>query len=145
MQVEGHKNSPASCKGWVGFLSKSALALACLLLASCAICWVAANWEYASNFQKLAGAQLLLAVLVVVAWILGKTPATGKNRNFSVFSHITGLAALLLGALLALIGHIYQTGADHWTLFNWWFALLLPWLLVELGNASLRERVCLYV
>src|SRR3546814_13244266 len=43
---------------------------------------------------------------------------------------ITGLAALMLGALLALIGQIYQTGADHWTLFIWWFALLLPWLLV---------------
>src|SRR3546814_17540583 len=36
----------------------------------------------------------------------------------------------MLGALLALIGQIYQTGADHWTLFIWWFALLLTWLLV---------------
>ncbi|MFW7340631.1 GDYXXLXY domain-containing protein [Pollutimonas sp. H1-120] len=130
MQVEGHKNSSMPAKGWAGFLRKSALALACLLLASSVICWVAANWEYASILQKLAGGQLALAVLVAAAWLLGNRPDIGKNRNFSVSAHFAGLAALALGALLALIGQIYQTGADAWTLFLWWLVLLLPWLLV---------------
>lgn len=130
MQVEGHKNSPMPAKDWAGFLHKSALALACLLLASSVICWVAANWEYASILQKLAGGQLALAAMVAAAWRLGNRPDIGKNRNFSVSAHFAGLAALALGALLALIGQIYQTGADAWPLFLWWLALLIPWLLV---------------
>ncbi len=130
MQVEGHKNSPTPSRDWAGFLHKSALALACLLLASSVICWVAANWEYASILQKLAGGQLALAALVAAAWRPGNRPDIGKNRNFSLSAHFAGLAALALGALLALIGQIYQTGADAWTLFLGWLVLLLPWLLV---------------
>ncbi|MGB3290249.1 MAG: GDYXXLXY domain-containing protein [Burkholderiaceae bacterium] len=119
-----------SGRDWAGFLRKSTLALACLLLASALVCWVAANWEYASNFQKLAGVQLTLAALVASSWLLGRKPDPGKNHNFSVSAQLAGLAALTLGALLALIGQIYQTGADPWTLFIGWLVLLLPWLLV---------------
>lgn len=43
------------------------------------------------------------------------------------------LSGLFLGALLALIGQTYQTGADTWQLFGWWALLLLPWALVS-GN-----------
>jgi uncharacterized membrane protein/uncharacterized membrane-anchored protein len=130
MQVGGHKNSPMPGEGWAGFLRKSALALACLLLASSVICWIAANWEYASILQKLAGGQLALTALVAATWLLGNRPDAGKNRNFSLSAQLAGLAALMLGALLALIGQIYQTGADAWTLFVWWLVLLLPWLAV---------------
>ncbi|HWK69313.1 MAG TPA: GDYXXLXY domain-containing protein [Burkholderiaceae bacterium] len=130
MQVEGHKSSPVPGGDWAGFLRKSALALACLLLASALVCWVAANWEYASILQKLAGGQLALVALVAASWLLGDRPGPGGNRNFSASAQLAGLAALMLGALLALIGQIYQTGADAWTLFIGWLALLLPWLLV---------------
>ena len=39
-------------------------------------------------------------------------------------------ASLLLGALFALVGQIYQTGADTYELFAVWAAAILPWALV---------------
>ena len=36
-------------------------------------------------------------------------------------------AAVLLGALLAVYGQTYQTGADPWGLFATWALLILPW------------------
>ena len=39
-------------------------------------------------------------------------------------------ASLFVGALLALIGQIYQTGADTFEMFAAWAALILPWVLV---------------
>src|SRR5690606_36100162 len=45
-------------------------------------------------------------------------------------------AALTTGALLALIGQIYQTGADIWQLFAGWSALMLPWVLLSRSAAS---------
>ena len=40
------------------------------------------------------------------------------------------LLGLLTGALLALTGQVYQTGADTYELFGWWAVLILPWVLV---------------
>jgi uncharacterized membrane protein len=40
------------------------------------------------------------------------------------------LLSLLTGALLALAGQVYQTGADTFELFAWWALLILPWVLV---------------
>lgn len=115
---------------------RAALTLACLLLASGAVCWVAANWPHAGALQKLAGAQLLLAVLVLGAvWRAGvhvrnsSASAVSVNHNFSQAAHLAALAGVACGVLLALIGQIYQTGADAWTLFLAWAVLLIPWLL----------------
>ena len=41
------------------------------------------------------------------------------------------LLSLLTGALLALSGQVYQTGADTFELFAWWAVLILPWVLVS--------------
>ncbi len=109
-------------------LPKASYSLACLLLASAGLCWVAANWEYATSLQKLAGAQALVAVLVLLAtW---RMPGQAASHNLSAQALFSGLAAVATGALLALVGQIYQTGADPWQLFLLWAALLLPWLLV---------------
>jgi uncharacterized membrane protein len=40
------------------------------------------------------------------------------------------LLSLLVGALLALTGQVYQTGADSYLLFGWWAALITPWVIV---------------
>jgi uncharacterized membrane protein len=41
------------------------------------------------------------------------------------------LAMLSVGALMALFGQTYQTGADPWQLFFNWAILTLPWVLVS--------------
>ncbi|WP_161569512.1 DUF2157 domain-containing protein [Veronia nyctiphanis] len=44
-------------------------------------------------------------------------------------------ASLLLGALLALVGQTYQTGANSWQLFFTWACLLIPWAIAAKSNA----------
>ncbi len=61
-------------------------------------------------------AGLALALVAALAWPRGRAAATL-------------LATLLLGALLALMGQTYQTGADPWQLFAFWALLALPWML----------------
>lgn len=118
------------------FVSRAGVGLACLLLASAGVCWIAANWPYAAAWQKLAGAQLLVALLSIAAmWRFGAARAGvsavrgAANHNFSSGAHLVALAGVAAGVLLALIGQIYQTGADAWQLFLGWAVLLLPWLL----------------
>jgi len=41
------------------------------------------------------------------------------------------MAFVATGALLALFGQTYQTGADTYELFAWWALLILPWTLVS--------------
>jgi uncharacterized membrane-anchored protein len=105
------------------------LALACLLLASAGVCWIAANWVHASALQKLLGMQAVLAGLVFGATALLWTGKGGRDPDWSAPGLLMALAAVTTGALLALLGQIYQTGADPWQLFMLWTALLLPWLL----------------
>ncbi len=74
------------------------------------------------RFEKLALVQgLVVAALVVVGW-QGLDRLAGKATLFG--------AALLVGALLALVGQIYQTGADTFELFAAWGLAILPWALV---------------
>ncbi|MET0346849.1 MAG: DUF2157 domain-containing protein [Casimicrobiaceae bacterium] len=40
------------------------------------------------------------------------------------------VAALLVGALLALVGQVYQTGADRFELFAAWAVAIVAWVLV---------------
>lgn len=121
-----------------GCVYKAGAALACLLLASAGICWVAANWDHASNLQKLAGVQAVVVVLVLLAawftrrgrYVWSESGPSGRvNRNLMPGAHLAGLAGVATGGLLALIGQIYQTGADAWQLFFTWAALLTPWVL----------------
>lgn len=106
-----------------------ALLLGAGLLASAAVCWVAANWPYATAMQKLAGVQALLALGALLAALrLWRRPdSIGVT---SAAANALGLAAVLVGALFALIGQTYQTGADPWQLFAVWTLLILPWVLI---------------
>lgn len=130
MQVETPKSDLVSGVEWQNFLKKAVLSLACLLLASAAISWVAANWAHATAFQKLAGTQGVLVALVLMSWRLMIGTRAGEARQFSLTANMVGLAAVTTGGLLALIGQIYQTGADPWELFLLWAVLLMPWLLI---------------
>src|SRR5690606_19457676 len=133
--TEGLQGGMKGVQGRGGFMYRAGTALACLLLAGAGVCWVAANWEQASSLQKLAGAQAVLVVLVLAAvWRLRARGAGGPkagNHNFTAAAHLAGLAGVATGALLALIGQIYQTGADAWNVFLAWAALLIPWLLTQ--------------
>ncbi|MYN12493.1 DUF4401 domain-containing protein [Pusillimonas sp. TS35] len=131
MQVGSHHLVFRQSPDWRAFLRKTALAMACLLLAAALVCWIAANWPRVTNLQKLAGLQGLLVLLTLLAGWAGLRSSGGQARNTSPAAILMALAAVAAGALLAVIGQIYQTGADSWQLFILWALLLVPWFLAR--------------
>ncbi|MBO9354372.1 DUF4401 domain-containing protein [Bordetella petrii] len=135
MQVGAARQAGSELHAWRQFLGRSTLWLGVWLLGSAVICWVAANWQDMSKIQRFAGAQALLAVCVLAAaWAGWRLRAAGGPRRHAPGA-LLALAGLLLGALLALLGQTYQTGADTWELFAWWAVLLLPWAVVAASQA----------
>jgi len=123
MQVERDGHALSERREWRRFLGVAALWLGVCLLGSGMVCWVAANWQEMGKFQRLAGVQGLVA-------LAGAAAAVALWRRASASGPaLLALAAVALGALLALVGQTYQTGADTWELFAWWTLLMLPWAL----------------
>jgi uncharacterized membrane protein len=104
---------------WRRFVSALLLWLGALLIAAGVIFFFAYNWHALGRFTKFGLVEGLLALSVIAAWIAGPDKAAGKAS--------LAVASLLTGALLALIGQTYQTGADTFELFAWWAVLILPW------------------
>jgi uncharacterized membrane protein len=111
-----------SAAGWRRFLDPLLLWLGALMLAAGVIYFLAYNWNDLGRFAKFGLVEVLIAGALIVLWRIGLDHIAGK---------VTLLAAsLFVGALLALIGQTYQTGADTFELFAAWAALILPWVLV---------------
>lgn len=107
---------------WRGFLERLLLWLGTVSLAAAGIFFIAYNWEGMGRYAKLALAEIpIVAALGFVGW-LGLERAAGRAALLA--------AALLVGVLLALIGQIYQTGADTFELFAAWALAILPWVFV---------------
>jgi uncharacterized membrane protein len=95
---------------------------AALLLTAAAVFFLAYNWEAMHRFARLG---LVIAVLAACCGgALGARPH-GVGWRAALFG-----ACVATGAVLALVGQTYQTGADVWQLFAAWALLMLPlgWL-----------------
>jgi uncharacterized membrane protein len=108
---------------WRRFISTLLLGLGALLLSAGVIFFFAYNWKEMGQFAKFALAEGLILAAVAGALIGKLDRALGKASLF--------LASTLTGALLALIGQTYQTGADPYQLFAGWAVLILPWVAVS--------------
>jgi uncharacterized membrane-anchored protein len=135
MQVGTERQAGSELHAWRQFLARSTLWLGVLLLGSAAVCWVAANWQDMTKMQRFAGVQGLLAVCALAAAWAGLRLRARPGVRRSIPGALLALAGILLGALLALLGQTYQTGADTWELFAWWAVLLLPWALAAGSQA----------
>lgn len=115
-----HTTPPAGAT--LRFLSCVVLALAVAMLCSGVIFFFAYNWDALTRWHKFALAQgaLLLALAPLIRFDLPHAVAQA-----SLFA-----ASLLVGALLALVGQTYQSGADTYQLFALWAALILPWVMI---------------
>ena len=107
---------------WRRFLDRLLLLMGAVMLAAAAIFFFAFNWEEMGRLAKIGLVEALVLGALVLVWQLGLDRAAGKASLLA--------AALLAGALFALIGQIYQTGADTYELFAVWAAAILPWALV---------------
>lgn len=115
-------NSAANASANLRFLSRVVLAFAVLLLCSGLIFFFAYNWDDLSRYNKFAIAQTaVLLSLLPLLWVDIRQPA-GQASLFA--------ASLLVGALLALVGQTYQSGADSYQLFLVWAVLIVPWVIL---------------
>ena len=107
---------------WRRFLARLMLALGVLALTAGVVFFFAYNWHALDRLAKFALIDVCIVAALGFVWRLGVDSAAGKASLFA--------AAILLGALFALIGQTYQTGADTFELFAGWAVAILPWALV---------------
>jgi len=120
LRIAGTLPSPPS---WRRFLDGLALWLGTVFLAAAVIFFFAFNWKELGHFSRFGIVELLLAAAVVASWRLGLERMSGKAALLA--------ATMLVGALLALVGQTYQTGADPWELFATWAFFVLPWVAIS--------------
>ncbi|QAY77802.1 DUF2157 domain-containing protein [Sphingosinicella sp. BN140058] len=107
---------------WHAFLGRLTLWLGTVALAAALIFFFAFNWDDLGRFGKFGLVEAAMVAALFGVWRVGLDGLPGKALLL--------LLVLLTGALLALAGQVYQTGADTFELFAWWAVLILPWVLV---------------
>jgi hypothetical protein len=110
-----------SAPAWTGVIAGAFLAAGLSLLAAALVFAVAFNWDALGHYSRFALVQVAILLFGGVAWWRGVSDIAGEASLFA--------ACLAAGALLALFGQTYQTGADPYSLFVVWAALILPWTL----------------
>ena len=126
--------------GWRRFFDRLFLSLGTTLLLAGIIFFFAYNWDDMGRLAKLGLVQGGILVAALYSRQKGLDDLVGKVSLTA--------AAVLVGALLAVYGQVYQTGADSWGLFFTWALLIAGWavlarfaplwlILVGLANVSL--------
>lgn len=123
---------------WQRYLNLLFLLLTVGFLTSGVVTLIAANLDYFSDLAKIYGLQTLLVVTVVLGiycFIRESRRQAKEKLKWKTYSLFFVVSALI-GALFALVGQTYQTGADVWQLFAVWTLCQLPFLLLFPNVAS---------
>ncbi len=104
---------------WVLWADRILLCIASALLLAGVIFFFAFNWDRLGAFAKLGLIEIPLVLCLVFACRKGLDSLPGQILLLS--------GSILTGVFLAVLGQIYQTGADAWQLFAAWFFLILGW------------------
>lgn len=107
---------------WLRFLDILLLALGAGLTISGIFFFFAFNWANMHRFLKLGSLEAAVFLAVGLAFWRKLDSLSGKIA--------LGAAGLLTGALLAVYGQIYQTGADSYQLFLFWALLITGWVVI---------------
>ncbi|MFK5971056.1 MAG: DUF2157 domain-containing protein [Candidatus Marithrix sp.] len=110
-------------QAWRQFLDDMFLLLGITLLSVGIVFFFAYNWSDMEKFAKFGLLEAGILAMALFASIRGL-------EHLSSQAAILG-TSILLGALLAVYGQTYQTGADVFELFLVWAILILPWVLVS--------------
>jgi len=108
---------------WRIFIERLFLWTGSVLFAVGTIFFIAYNWKELGNFAKFGLAETLIVAAIGCCIWFGTESLVGKAALFT--------GALFTGALLALFGQTYQTGADTYELFITWAVAILPWTAVS--------------
>lgn len=113
--------------GWARWARHALLALGLGHLLAGIVFFFAYNWADLGDLAKFAVVEA--GILLAVAGALWR----GAERTEGAAALVA--ATVLTGVLLAVIGQVYQSGADPWQLFALWAALSLPWALASKNAA----------
>lgn len=112
----------ADLPAWNGFLRLLLLSLGLGFLACGIVFFLAYNWADMPKAAKI----LLATAGVIVPVLLALSPRfTPLVRN-----GLMTTGAFMVGGLFAVLGQIYQTGADAYDLFLAWWVFTLLWVIV---------------
>ena len=110
-------------KSWARFLNTLFLLLGSILIVAGVVFFFAYNWASMHHLLKLGIVQIALLIGVLLSFYNGLDKLTGKAALLA--------SSILVGALLALFGQIYQTGADAYELFLGWSILIVGWVVIS--------------
>jgi uncharacterized membrane protein len=113
---------------WSLWAHRALLALGAAHVLSGIIFFFAYNWAEMLPIAKFAVIEVSLVMTAVGAIIVGTRKLVGQALLVA--------ASVLVGVLLAVIGQVYQTGADAFELFVAWALLILPWTVVSRSAAQ---------
>ena len=108
---------------WWRWVSGTSLFLGAALVVAGIVFFFAYNWAKMGAFLKFGLIEFLLIASVLGVWYLGIERILGKVVLMG--------AGVLVGALLAVYGQTYQTGADAFELFAAWSVFILGWVIVS--------------
>ena len=116
-------NHTPNIKRWENFLSLLFLILGTGLIVSGIFFFFAFNWADMGRFFKLGLLEAAVVIAVGLAFWRGLDRLSGQIALTA--------AGLMVGALVAVYGQIYQTGADSYRLFLTWAGLITGWVLIS--------------
>ena len=93
-----------------------------MLTAAGVIFFIAYNWQDIGRYARFGLVEGALVVALAIVFRTGVDRLAGQAALLA--------CALLAGALFALIGQTYQTGADTFELFATWALAILPWVIL---------------
>jgi len=114
---------------WQQFIDKLMLWFGSICMVAGVVFFFAYNWQQMGRFAKFGLVEVCILATVALCWKLGLDRLSGKAALFA--------STILVGALLALVGQTYQTGADPWQLFAAWAAMIIPWVAIGRFGALL--------
>ncbi len=106
---------------WHDWAMRALLLLGAAHFLAGVVFFFAYNWDDLTPFTKFALLQGGIIVSFAIAMWRGLDSTAGRGLLIA--------ASVFTGVLLAVIGQVYQTGADAWELFAAWAALILAWVI----------------
>ncbi|PCC66945.1 Predicted membrane protein [Nannocystis exedens] len=106
---------------WYRFARFHLIILGTVLAVAGAIFFVAANWDVFTPHARIGLAAAAMAAATLAGGWIGLDKLSGRAAGLA--------GGLLFGPLLALVGQVYQTGADAFELFLAWAVVLAGYAL----------------